>query len=325
VTIEVSVVVPTSNRPQLLDRCLAGLVTQVFGTTSYEIVIADDEASESTRRQVEEWRSRFLQTGPAIHYLPVCDSRGPAAARNAGWRFARGGVIAFTDDDCIPEPEWLAVGVQAIRQGATGVSGRVVVPLPEDPTDYERNAAGLATAEFVTANSFYLRSALEAVGGFDERFAVAWREDSDLWLTFMGRGETLVSAENAVVVHPLRPAPWGVSLSQQRKSQYNALLYKKHPQLYRQRVQPGPPRDYYAIVGSIVGCLLGLGFRRPGVTVASFMVWTRLTGAFIARRLHGTSRRPAHVAEVIVTSALIPPLAVYWRLRGAFVHRVRFL
>jgi glycosyltransferase involved in cell wall biosynthesis len=325
VTIEVSVVVPTSNRPQLLDRCLAGLVTQVFGTTSYEIVIADDEASESTRRQVEEWRSRFLQIGPAIHYLPVCDSRGPAAARNAGWRFARGGVIAFTDDDCIPEPEWLVAGVRAIREGATGVSGRVVVPLPEDPTDYERNAAGLATAEFVTANSFYLRSALEAVGGFDERFAMAWREDSDLWLTFMGRGETLVSAEDAVVIHPLRPAPWGVSLSQQRKSQYNALLYKKHPQLYRQRVQPGPPRDYYAIVGSIVGCLLGLGFRRPGVMVASFMVWARLTGAFIARRLHGTSRRPAHVAEVIVTSALIPPLAVYWRLRGAFVHRVRFL
>jgi glycosyltransferase involved in cell wall biosynthesis len=325
VTVEVSAVVPTSNRPQLLDRCLAGLVAQAFGTTAYEIVIADDEASESTRRQVEEWRSRFLQIGPAIHYLPVCDSRGPAAARNAGWRFARGGVIAFTDDDCIPEPEWLVAGVRAIREGATGVSGRVVVPLPEDPTDYERNAAGLATAEFVTANSFYLRSALEAVGGFDERFAMAWREDSDLWLTFMGRGETLVSAEDAVVIHPLRPAPWGVSLSQQRKSQYNALLYKKHPQLYRQRVQPGPPRDYYAIVGSIVGCLLGLGFRRPGVMVASFMVWARLTGAFIARRLHGTSRRPAHVAEVIVTSALIPPLAVYWRLRGAFVHRVRFL
>ena len=163
------------------------------------------------------------------------------------------------------------------------------MPLPEDPTDYERNAAGLATAEFVTANSFYLRSALEAVGGFDERFAMAWREDSDLWLTFMGRGETLVSAEDAVVIHPLRPAPWGVSLSQQRKSQYNALLYKKHPQLYRQRVQPGPPRDYYAIVGSIVGCLLGLGFRRPGVTVASFYGLGQVDGgvhrAAIARHI----------------------------------------
>lgn len=324
-TVEVSVVVPTFNRPQLLERCLAGLVAQAFDPSAYEIVIADDAASERTRRQVEDWRSGCLQTGPAIHYLPVCDSRGPAGARNAGWRFARGRVIAFTDDDCIPEAKWLAAGARAIREGASGVSGRVVVPLPEDPTDYERDAAGLEIAEFVTANCFYLRSALEAVGGFDERFAMAWREDSDLWLTFMERGETLVSADDAVVIHPLRPAPWGVSLSQQRKSQYNALLYKKHPELYRQRVQPGPPRDYYAIVGSIAGCLLGLGLRRPGVAVASFMVWARLTGAFIARRLRGTSRRPAHIAEMAVTSALIPPLAVYWRLRGAFAYRVRFL
>ena len=324
-TVEVSVVVPTFKRPQLLDRCLAALVAQTFDPSAYEVVIADDAASESTRCQVEDWRSRCLQTGPAIHYLPLRDSHGPAAARNAGWRFARGRVIAFTDDDCIPEPEWLTAGTRAIRAGAIGVSGRVVVPLPEDPTDYERNAAGLATAEFVTANCFYLRSALEAVGGFDERFAMAWREDSDLWLTFMGRGDTLVTAEDAVVVHPLRPAPWGVSLSQQRKSQYNALLYKKHPVLYRQHVQPGPPRDYYAIVTSIAGCLLGLGLRRPGIAIASFMVWVRLTGAFIARRLHGSSRRPGHIAEMAVTSALIPPLAVYWRLRGAFTHRVRFL
>ncbi|HEX2281306.1 MAG TPA: glycosyltransferase [Thermomicrobiales bacterium] len=324
-TVEVSVVVPTFERPELLELCLAALVAQTFDPSAYEIVIADDAASERTRHQVEDWRRRCLLTGPPIHYLPVRDSQGPAAARNAGWRCARGRVIAFTDDDCIPEPEWLSAGVRAIRNGATGVSGRVFMPLPEDPTDYERNAAGLATTEFVTANCFYLRSALDAVGGFDERFAMAWREDSDLWLTFLERGETLVSAEDAVVVHPLRPAPWGVSLSQQRKSQYNALLYKKHPVLYRQRVQPGPPRDYYAIVASIVGCLLGLGLRRPGVAVASFLVWARLTGAFIARRLQGTSRRPAHIAEMVVTSALIPPLAVYWRLRGAFAYRVRFL
>jgi glycosyltransferase involved in cell wall biosynthesis len=325
VTVDVSVVVPTFNRPELLARCLAGLVAQAFDPSAYEVVIADDAASENTRRQVEEWRSRCRQTGPAIHYLPVRETRGPAAARNAGWRCARGRVIAFTDDDCIPQPEWLAAGTRAIRNGASGVSGRVVMPLPEDPTDYELNAAGLATAEFVTANCFYLRSALEAAGGFDERFAMAWREDSDLWLTLIERGETLVTAEDAVVVHPLRPAPWGVSLGQQRKSEYNALLYKKHPRLYRQYVQSGPPRGYYAIVGSIVGCLLGIGLCRPGVTVASFVIWARLTGAFMARRLHSTSRHPAHIAEMAVTSALIPPLAVYWRLRGAFVHRVRFL
>ena len=234
-------------------------------------------------------------------------------------------MIAFTDDDCVPDGGWLAAGVRAIREGATGVSGRIIVPLPKDPTDYERNAAGLATSEFVTANCFYRRSALAAVGGFDERFAMAWREDADLWLTFMGRGEPLVAAEDAVVIHPLRPAPWGVSLRQQRKSQYNALLYKKHPVLFRQRVQPGPPRDYYTIVGSIAGFFLGVLLRRPRLVVASAVLWAKLTADFIARRLHGTSRRPSHVAEMVVTSALIPPLAVFWRLRGAIAYRVRFL
>jgi glycosyltransferase involved in cell wall biosynthesis len=325
VTIDVSVVVPTFNRPELLDRCLSALVAQSIGPSSYEIIIADDAASETTRSQIEEWRNRCSATGPAITYLPVHASHGPAAARNAGWRQARGRVIAFTDDDCIPDEGWLAAGVRVIREGATGASGRIIMPLPEDPTDYERNAAGLATSEFVTANCFYRRSALEAVGGFDERFAMAWREDADLWLTFIGRGEPLVAAEDAVVVHPLRPAPWGVSLSQQRKSQYNALLYKKHPVLYRQRVQPGPPRDYYAIVGSIAGFVLGILLRRPRVAVASAVIWTRLTADFIVRRLRGTSRRPGHIAEMVVTSVVIPPLAVFWRLRGAIAYRVRFL
>ena len=70
-TVEVSVVVPTFNRLQLLDRCLAGLVAQAFDPSAYEIIIADDAASDRTRHQVEDWRSRCLQTGPTIHYLPV--------------------------------------------------------------------------------------------------------------------------------------------------------------------------------------------------------------------------------------------------------------
>ena len=56
-TAEVSVVVPTFKRPQLLDRCLAALIAQTFDPSAYEIVIADDAACKSTRRQVEDWRA----------------------------------------------------------------------------------------------------------------------------------------------------------------------------------------------------------------------------------------------------------------------------
>jgi glycosyltransferase involved in cell wall biosynthesis len=323
-TVEISVVVPTYNRPDFLDRCLAALVAQRCDREAYEIVIADDAASEQTQRQVEAWRERCRESGPAIHYLPVRTTRGPAAARNAGWRQASGHVIAFTDDDCLPEPDWLAAGMRAIATGASGVSGRVIVPLPQSPTDYERNAASLETAEFVTANCFYRRDVLEAVGGFDERFAAAWREDSDLYFTLLERGERLISAPDAIVVHPVRTARWGVSLGQQRKSQYNALLCKKHPELYRARIQQSPRRHYYASLGAAAGVLAGIAARKPPLLATSLAVWSGLTGCLIAHRLRGVSHDPVHVVEIALTSALIPPLAVYWRLRGAVAYRTPF-
>jgi GT2 family glycosyltransferase len=324
VTLAVSVVVPTCRRPELLERCLAALVAQRFDAATYEIVIADDAVCECTHAQVESWAERCRETGPPIHYLPVPATRGPAAARNAGWRHACGQVIAFTDDDCLPDPGWLAAGLGAIYAGASGVSGRVDVPLPPRATDYARNVASLGTSEFVTANCFYRRETLASVGGFDARFAAAWREDSDLYFTLVERGEPLALAADAVVVHPVRPAPWGVSLRQQRKSRFNALLYKKHPVLFRQRTQRSPRRHYYATVAALAALLTGVVGRHPFVASAGLTLWSALTGELAIKRLRGVSHDPAHVTEMILTSAAIPPLAVFWRLRGAIEFRVPF-
>jgi glycosyltransferase involved in cell wall biosynthesis len=317
-----SVVVPTYRRSDLLDRCLAALTAQEFDMSSFEIIVADDAGSEATRRQVDAWAGR---SAVPIRYAVPTSVHGPAAARNAGWRAARGRIVAFTDDDCIPDPLWLAEGVAAFDGGAAAVAGRVVVPLPDRPTDYERDAAGLEGAEFVTANCFVRRDALEAVGGFDERYAAAWREDSDLHFAFLERGCRVDRAPLAVVVHPVRPARWGVSLRQQRKSLFNALLYKKFPERYRRQIRPSPPWDYYATVGAIATAAAALVAGRPGIALAASSVWAALTARFCARRLRHNSLSPRHVAEMAVTSAMIPPLSVFWRLYGAFKFRVLFL
>ena len=331
-TIAASVVVPTYQRPDLLDRCLAALVAQDFPQDCYEIIVVDDAASAETARQVARWQRNSPVT---LRYLPMREAarHGPAAARNCGWRNACGAIIAFTDDDCVPDPGWLRAGVTALTAPDACASapplvggwGRTIVPIPPDPTDYERDAAGLGRAEALTANAFYHRDALAAVGGFDERFRAAWREDSDLLFTLLERGARIVPIPAAIVVHPVRAARWGCCLGQQRKSRYNALLYKKHPQRYRRRIQATPPWGYYGTVLAGLFAVLSLipGNRRLALGAAGCWAWQ--TGRFCARRLRGTRHTPDHIAEMLVTSALIPPLSIYWRLRGAIEFRVVFL
>lgn len=312
----VSVVVPTYRRPELLERSLRALVAQSFDPARYEIVVADDADDPATKQQVLSWRLRVH--GPTqILYVPVWDRHGPAAARNAGWRLAAGRVIAFTDDDAIPRRDWIVRGLAAMRDGVAAAAGRVFVPLPEGrPSDYERDASRLGSGEFVTANCFVRRDALAAIGGFDERFT-AWREDSDLFFTLLEVHGKVVAAPAAVVVHPVRPASWGVSLKQQRKILFDALLYRKHAALYRRMIRRTPRWDYYAIVLALGVAVAAVATGWRDVAAAAFVVWAGMTAAFCARRLRGTSHAPAHIAEMIATSILIPPLAVFWRLVGA--------
>lgn len=318
----VSVVVPTFRRPALLARCLEALVAQRLPADAFEILVVDDGCDAETRRTV----LRVGATAPVrVLYLEAGPAGGPAAARNIGWRAASADIIAFTDDDCIPSRSWLQAGLDAIQAGVDGACGQVIVPIPEHPTDYERDTAGLERAEFVTANCFYRRRALEAVGGFDPRFRLAWREDSDIFFGLLERGLPLAYAPAAMVVHPVRPAPWGVSLKQQRKSLFNALLYQKHPELYRQRIQSRPPLRYYAILLTLLAVVCGVVAHVPALSLAALSAWLVLTIAFCAERLRHTSHAPRHVAEMLVTSLLIPALAVFWRLAGAARFRVPFL
>jgi GT2 family glycosyltransferase len=254
----------------------------------------------------------------------VTQTHGPAAARNLGWRTARGAVIAFTDDDCLPDSDWLPEGLAALKEDLAAVTGRVIVPTPNPPTDYEKNVTGLNHAEFVTANCFCHRWALEAVDGFDESFPCAWREDSDLQFKMLRRSYRIGCAPNAKVIHPVRPAPWGVSMKEQRKSMFDALLYKKHPGLYRQRIKPNVLIKYYAIVFSLLGILFSLLIHNVLFAVFFSFVWMSLTLQFALQRLHGTKHTLSHIAEMLFTSIVIPPLSVFWRLVGAVRYRVWF-
>lgn len=252
----ISIVVPTRGRPDLLNRCLAALVLQEFNTACFEIIVVDDGPSHATREVAVNWAEHAGRSGPAITYIASAGPHGPAAARNRGWRAARGSIVAFTDDDTVARADWLKKGMAAFEDDSTQAAwGRIVMPLHHVPTDYELDAKGLETAVFVTANCFCRKATLEYLGGFDEQFRFAWREDADLYFRLLRANAEIEHVPAAVIVHPIRPARWGISLSQQKKSAVRCPAVQEASGT----VSPKNPRQ--AALGLLPHCAGFIGVR----------------------------------------------------------------
>ncbi|MGN6530383.1 MAG: glycosyltransferase [Ginsengibacter sp.] len=321
--LKVSIIVPTYKRPALLKRCIEALMSQDFPVNEYEIIIVTDGLDEDTDSMMAQ--SAFFDFFSNIFCYSLPFKKGPAAARNAGWRIAKGQLILFTDDDTIPDSNWIKNFYNAFEfyaQPAIALSGKVIVPLSPEPTDFELNTAKLETAGFVTANCACTKRALELVNGFDETFTMAWREDSDLEFQLLKKEIPVIKIEEAVVIHPARKATWGVSLREQRKSMFNALLFKKHPQLYKEKISSPALRTYFLIIIFLITFFYEWFQQNKIVALLSLFAWAFLMVYFILKRLTNTSRSFKHVLEMVVTSLLIPFVSVFWNLYGAFKFKV---
>lgn len=313
--LQLSVVVPTYRRPDLLERCLHALQRQTLFPSDYEIIVCDDGPSAVAREVVHSAMSA-MPNGPAIRYLEINETQGPAGARNRGWQSSRASIIAFTDDDTIPDKGWLVAGLNAMQDGADAITGRISMPLPNEPSDIERDAAGLETAEFVTANCFMRRNILNEIGGFDERFSMAWREDSDLHFSLLEAGYSIEKAPEALVVHPLRPNKFAAGIGMQKKVLFDVLLYQKHPGLYREHVRHGLPWLYIVITLLMVVTLTSALAGRADFASVSLGLWILFTLRFFLTRLSRSARTVRNTFELFLTSIVIPPLSIYWRFVG---------
>ncbi|MQY06316.1 HAD-IIIA family hydrolase [Actinomadura macrotermitis] len=321
-----SVVVPTIGRPSLrimLDALLES-IGKAAGPGPAEILLVDDRPRPGAPLPLPDGAGdtvRVLRSG----------GRGPAAARNTGWRAASGEWVVFLDDDVVPSPEWaadLAADLTFLPATAAGTQGRVRVPPPlgRRPTDWERNTAGLEAAAWITADMAYRRQALEAAGGFDERFRRAFREDADLALRVSALGHRLVQGTRRIT-HPVRPAGFWVSVRMQAGNADDALMKRVHGPDWRVRAHEHHGRFGRHAVTTAAALLTLAAYparRRPAgraVLLGSAAVWTALTAEFAAARIRPGPRTFDEVARMLVTSVVIPPVAVRHRIRGTLAHR----
>jgi GT2 family glycosyltransferase len=162
--------------------------------------------------------------------------RPPAPKRNLGWRTARAPIVAFTDDDCEPQPNWLSAGLAGFADDVVIVQGRTC-PHPDDDGNRGTFArtldVGRLNETYPTANLFYRRDAVERVNGFDERFGAAAGEDTDLAWRVLELGGRTVFADHALVFHAVHPFGFVDHLRSLPRWADLALVARRHPEARR--------------------------------------------------------------------------------------------
>src|SRR4051812_40041642 len=276
----ISVVIATRNRADRVARLLDHL-RALDGGLPAEVFVVDDGSTDDTASTVEEFAKRH----PSVRLVRIEHSRGPAHARNLGWRQATGRYVAFTDDDCRPAPGWL----RALSAGHAGGADIVQGPTTVDPDEYDARTAlshwitvEEASFRFETCNISYRRDLLERLDGFDEGFGTSrggapYGEDADLGWRATDLGASFVFTPDAVVVHDVVSDGFRRFVARRLRRSSMPYFVRKHPG-YRDLL-PRPwlltaahPPAVAALLGLIVAVVLLLGIGRPLVALAVAVV-----------------------------------------------------
>lgn len=203
----VSVVIPAYNCADTLPACLHAIFAQTYPRGQFEVIVVDDGSSDETAAIARDAGAKGRLSLTVISQA----NAGPAAARNAGIRAARGAIIAFTDADCLAAPNWLESLACVFEQHPTvaGVGGPIQSAAQANTLIarymlaadfYRQRARGHAVEYLLTANAAFRRSVLMEVGGFTERRR-AWAEDADLSFRLAQSGHALLLAPDGAVTH----------------------------------------------------------------------------------------------------------------------------
>jgi GT2 family glycosyltransferase len=308
------VVIPTYRRPDRLSGVVDALGAQTLDPHRFEVIVIDNASGDGTWDSLQELAAAAPFT---VRLLQTVTNHGPAPARNLGWQAARAPVVAFLDDDCLPEAGWLAAGLDTMeaneRLGV--VQGRV-----RAPDDFSFDGLGDwyhwqiidgQSPYFEACNIFYRSAALAETGGFDESIGW-WGEDAALGWSVVEAGWARDFAPGAVVVHAVQHRGWrwhfGVGLLER-----NVVGVAAHHPGYRRDAFWRPwaiRREDAGLVLALIGLLGALLFRPALVLLVPYAWWRRPRWG-----------RPGAL-RLVGQCVLVDTARTAGQLRGALEHRV---
>jgi len=266
-----SVVIPCRNRAALTVELVEALFAQTLPHSDYEIVVVDNRSTDDTAQCVAALQERS-PCRLLFHVMP--ENRGPAHSRNAGVGLARGEIIAFTDSDCRPRPDWLERGLAPFAAPEVAFVTGSVFDKPEQRGGFFARATGALTVEhptYPTMNAFYRRRFFLEAGGFDE--SLCFRDfrdrpnecaDTDLAWRLKEKGLRNVFDRELVIFHEVetqRPIAW---VLEPFRLWLVPALVRRHPQLRRSllRARLFFCKENALACLALLGATAGLAFDR---------------------------------------------------------------
>ena len=269
----VSVVVCAYNAERTMDACLESIRTMSYA--NYEVVVVNDGSTDRTLAITLEHQQKYEADPDAPRFILVDQpNKGLSVARNVGADAANGEIIAYTDSDCVPDPDWLSFLVyRFVRSGFVAVGGpnfpppepslvpAAVAVSPGGPTHV---LLGDEVAEHIPGcNMAFTKQALLEINGFEPIFAAAG-DDVDFCWRLQNRGHSVGFSAAATVWHYRRNTVQAYLKQQMGYGKAEALLYFKHP--YRFNLL-GQSRWLGRIYGELTTAVLS---RRPVIYFGAF-------------------------------------------------------
>jgi len=270
----IAVVIPARNNAATIEKAVRAAKAQ-RDAGAPEVIVVDDGSTDDTARRARDAGARVVPNA----------GRGPAAGRNTGWRAASADVVAFTDSDCIPNPDWCARILSALADTDVGaVGGSYDIANSESPLARVVHAEIMARHDAMepevralgTYNFAARREVLEELNGFNEDYLAASGEDNDISYRILKTGRKLLFLRENTVAHHHPTRLWPYLKSQARHGFWRVKLYLDHPDMKSGDDYSGVA-DYLAPVFGLLALVapaLGLALAALGAIIGrTSLLW----------------------------------------------------
>ncbi|NLE00819.1 MAG: glycosyltransferase [Fibrobacter sp.] len=302
---KISVIV-ASHRSDFIANLLDSLAAQSLDPAEFEVIVAADYKIETLQHRYPHIRWEFL------------DDHSISAKRNKGVFHSRADILAFIDDDCIADPNWLknAYDYLSAHPECAAVEGFTSIETAVANTGLLKEYKRLEKPGFRTNNIFYRRELFVKVGGFDERFSVQ-REDADLAFSVIENGGKIDFCSDIRVKHRFRYWERWDLLKNCWNRRFDPLLYKKHPQLYRKYIRTPLTPSIIALSGTYLLLILASFFSvtriKSVILINTFIIpvlafrrtgWINFSLEYLFFNLISVSLAPLVVVLALLTGSI---------------------